>query len=273
MNVWDGINLTEPKKNCSSFKELDRNDTTISTRNDLTKNKCDDTGLTRSCPKCKDEIRYTNKWNRNTAEKHKRLCKRCISDGYMKYSLLEKLERNCPKCGCLVTYNGKNKRVAFHHHRRACLENRICNKCIRSGENNGAYGLHRFGKENPNYGTKWGIKQKDKARKFWSSKYVERGYQFHNYNPNACKYFNTLSEERGWNLQHAENGGEVLVEGYFLDAYDKKNNVVVEYDEPHHFVGGKLRKKDIDRMKKLIHHMGCKFYRYNVLDNKLYECN
>jgi hypothetical protein len=89
------------------------------------------------------------------------------------------------------------------------------------------------------------------------------------YNIKSCVYLDELSNKRGWNLQHAKNGGEVVVEGYFVDAYDKKRNIVVEYDEPHHYLGVILKQKDIDRMNKIIHHLKCKFYRYNEKVNKL----
>ena len=46
-----------------------------------------------------------------------------------------------------------------------------------------------------------------------------------NYNPSACRYFDRLSSEKGWNLTHALNGGEVTKCGYFLDAYDTTNNL------------------------------------------------
>jgi hypothetical protein len=147
----------------------------------------------------------------------------------------------------------------------------MCNQCARSGKNNGAYGLHRFGKDNPNYGTRWTDEQRDKAREYWSAKFAERGYTFNNHNPVACEYFDRLSKERGWNLTHARNGGEHVVLGYFLDAYDAKRNIVVEYDEDYHFVGGKLRQEDIDRMNKIRHTLGCRFFRYDEPKKELRE--
>ena len=42
------------------------------------------------------------------------------------------------------------------------------------------------------------------------------------YNKKSILFFDQLSKERGWNLQHAENGGEFYTGiGYFVDAYDK----------------------------------------------------
>lgn len=93
-----------------------------------------------------------------------------------------------------------------------------------------------------------------------------------NFNPQACKYFDKLNEERKWNLQHALNGGEKRVLCYFLDAYDKDKNIVIEYDEPHHYdIYGQLKEKDKNRMKDIIKHLNCKFYRYNEKFGLLYE--
>jgi hypothetical protein len=219
--------------------------------------------LTRNCPNCNCEIVYTNKRNRNMAEKHGKLCKPCISKSYEKYEMPNKLERNCPSCGQLVKYNAPSPRAAFHNYRRACVENRVCRKCKTSGKNNPMYGTSRTGKDNPNYNKRWSKEQKTHMREISVQKYIERGYTFNNYNPAACKYFDILSKERGWELRHAENGGEVVINGYFLDAYDEKRNIAVEYDEPHHYIKGNLKKKDIDRMNNIIQSTGCKFYRYN----------
>ena len=44
------------------------------------------------------------------------------------------------------------------------------------------------------------------------------------YNIDSIQFFDNLSKEKGWNLQHAENGGEFYTGiGYFVDAYDKNN--------------------------------------------------
>src|ERR1035437_761051 len=89
-----------------------------------------------------------------------------------------------------------------------------------------------------------------------------------NYNPIACKYLDMLNEEKGWSLQHALNGGEFEVCGYFIDGYDKERNVVVEYDESRHEKPS-MRKKDLIRQNNIISNLKCQFYRYKELENKL----
>ena len=82
------------------------------------------------------------------------------------------------------------------------------------------------------------------------------------YNKNACDIFEDINKSLGWNLQYATNGKEHKIIGYFLDAYDKDKNIVVEYDEPHHYYkDGTMRKKDIRRQEDIVKHLNCKFYR------------
>ena len=90
------------------------------------------------------------------------------------------------------------------------------------------------------------------------------------FNPKACRIFDKIMEEQGIFIQHAMNGGEYLVEGlgYWLDGYDAENNVAYEYDENHHFVGGKLRDKDIKRQKEIEEKLHCKFVRLKDEDYK-----
>jgi hypothetical protein len=229
--------------------------------------------LTRHCPVCKIDLIYKTKCGRDAANKRAAVCKECQNKATRKYQTPDKLERSCPNCQCVMKYtNGKDLSVRRTRWLRDTKENRLCNRCARSGNRNGMAGVYRNGKDNPNFGKRWSSEQKERMRKISTEKFIERGYTFNNYNPDACKYFDILSEERGWELRHAENGGEVVINGYFLDAYDEKRNIVVEYDEPHHYVKGNLKKKDIDRMNNIIQATGCKFYRYNEKTKEFYEC-
>ena len=90
----------------------------------------------------------------------------------------------------------------------------------------------------------------------------------------ACNYINKLNENNNWNLQHAENGGEVEVCGYFLDGYDKELNIVFEYDEPGHYKDVQnniLNEEDIRRQQNIINELHCEFWRYNEAMNLLYK--
>ena len=81
------------------------------------------------------------------------------------------------------------------------------------------------------------------------------------YNKNSILMIEDYGKKNGYNFQHAENGGEYFIKelGYWVDAYDKEKNVVLEIDEQHHFVNGRLRLKDIVRQKRIERHLNCKF--------------
>lgn len=179
---------------------------------------------------------------------------------------------------------------------------------IPAGDKNPMFGTHRKGKDNPNFGKRWSeekrkhfAKQQRKnspwigkkhtistrLKMIESAKRVKKTEQWRekmrisalrrakeqghiSFNPKACKYFNQLNKKMGWTLQHAKNGGEVSVIGYSLDAYDKKRNLVVEYDESHHYdIFGKLKPKDVKRMERIMEHLKCDFYRFNEPTNQL----
>lgn len=94
------------------------------------------------------------------------------------------------------------------------------------------------------------------------------------YNKKSIDYINSINKEYDWNLQHAENGGEIEFCGYFVDGYDKEKNIVFEYDEPEHYKdvhNSILKEKDLERQRKIIEETGCIFYRYNEYMNLLYK--
>jgi len=93
---------------------------------------------------------------------------------------------------------------------------------------------------------------------------LSNGYQIvPNYNKKACEIFNNIMKENGTFIQHAMNGGELYIKelGYWVDGYDKENNIVYEYDENHHFKKGKLKNRDIKRQLEIEKYLNCKFIR------------
>ena len=88
------------------------------------------------------------------------------------------------------------------------------------------------------------------------------------YNPRGCDYFNKLMEEKGIRIQHAENGGELYIKelGYWVDGYDKENNVVYEWGEKKHYINGILREKDSIRQKEIEDFLKCEFIRIIQID-------
>lgn len=94
------------------------------------------------------------------------------------------------------------------------------------------------------------------------------------YSIKGCKYIDELNKKNNWKLQHALNGGEIEVDGYFLDGYDKELNIAFEYDEPKHYedvFNNILNIRDIERQKHIIECLSCRFFRYNEKLGLLYE--
>lgn len=97
------------------------------------------------------------------------------------------------------------------------------------------------------------------------------------YNKFSISVLEKIAKEHGWNIQHAENGGEFYTGiGYFVDAYDKDKNIVLEFDEAAHYIDAQnnvLHDKDIKRQKEIIDHLHCEYWRYNSVTNVLWKIN
>ena len=96
------------------------------------------------------------------------------------------------------------------------------------------------------------------------------------YNKDSIEYINYINKKYVWSLQHAENGGEVEICGYYVDGYDKNRNIVFEYDESRHYKNvneSLLCERDIERQNVIIEKLNCEFYRYNVEKKYFYKVN
>jgi len=59
--------------------------------------------------------------------------------------------------------------------------------------------------------------------------------------------------------------------GFFPDGYIEILNLIIEFDEPHHFKNNILTEKDQSRQKELQEYLHCKFFRIKEstwVDNK-----
>ena len=85
------------------------------------------------------------------------------------------------------------------------------------------------------------------------------------YNYVSIEKIEKVAKELGiTDLRHAENGGEYYIKelGYFVDGYSKEKNVVIEYDEAHHYDhNNNLKQKDVIRQKEIENFLGCNFIR------------
>ena len=78
------------------------------------------------------------------------------------------------------------------------------------------------------------------------------------YNTTACKVIDEYGQQHGYSFQHAENGGEYHIKdlGYWVDGYDKEQNVVIEYYENYH---KRTTERDERRKQEIIEYLGCEF--------------
>ena len=85
---------------------------------------------------------------------------------------------------------------------------------------------------------------------------VGNGKLVPSFNKYACEIFDTISNNTGVNIQHALNGGELHIKelGFWVDGYDKENNVVYEYYEKRH---NRQIEKDEKRINQIKDFLGC----------------
>lgn len=161
--------------------------------------------------------------------------------------------KNCGDCGNSIEYS------TVYYLINAIENNRKCIKCARKGaaKNFGGVIYKRTDKINKKCRLS-AIKRIEKSK-------INGGQLYPNYNKNSINLIESKAKELGIDdIQHAENGGEVYIKelGYWLDGYSKKKNIVIEYDEPHHFnINGELRKKDKKRQNEIIDFLQCTFIR------------
>ena len=233
----------------------------------------------RNCPRCDKLVNYTSKSMYEIGLNKNSLCRSCNAKAVSKTYLLGKTLSGSHRKKCSVALSGKsNPMFGKSHSKKTSIKisetkmtptteiiNRECpsckkaiyyknKKCMRKAA------LHNKSCFTCSHSTK---EYRMELRKRTIERLKKRGCWV-SYNELACKYFDDLNAKTGWNLRHALNGGEIEIVGYFPDAYDKNENVIVEYDEPKHYdVYGNLKQKDVIRMNEIIEETGCRFYRYN----------
>ena len=119
----------------------------------------------------------------------------------------------------------------------------------------------RNGSDNGNYGRKKRTEELERMRESAIKRVIRQGTAV-GYNPNSIPILEEYANENGYNIQHAENGGEYQVPNttFFVDAYDVENNVVIEYDENYHLNENQVE-KDRKRQQIIGNILKCKFVR------------
>jgi len=190
-------------------------------------------------------------WNKGITKKNdNRLSKNT------KYSNINKpYKKLCSQCGKEIEY--KNKYTYIY----SVKNNKLCISCSNGNNHrkkqNRAASI-RMKNNNPMKNPEVRKKLRNTIIKKIINKY---GAIQPNYNPIACKLIDEYGKKHGYNFQHALNGGEYYIKelGYWVDGYDKEKNVVIEYYENHHFTGGVLKDKEINRKKEIINFLKCDF--------------
>ena len=172
----------------------------------------------RKCPECGEEIPYTRKSSKVRAEKRNTNCKLC-------------------------TMGSEETRKRMSESRKGIKKSEETRK--RMSES-------KMGDKNPAKRPEVRKKLRLSAKKRIERDKFNGGQLIPGYNSVACDIVRWFNMYYDFNFQHAENGGEVCIDGYYPDGIDEKKKVIIEIDEKHHFdVSGKLRQKDIQRQRYL----------------------
>jgi hypothetical protein len=240
----------------------------------------------RWCADCKKMLAYNSKRGYFSCKKKNSKCESC--------SALDKMNRGestLPyKGGCTLTNEHKKKlsesgKLRHQKYKHPMLGKKQSEKCIRlakkkfSGSGNPMFGKHhtketcqkisesRLSKKIP------GPKMSENGLRILRQKRIKEisidkfnGNQVvPSFNKISCLFFDKIETELNWDGYYATKGGEYQIKelGYFVDYYEPKKNLVIEWDEPRHYVGGILKKDDVDRQSQIEKFLGCKFVRIN----------
>ena len=227
-------------------------------------------------PNCKNTLTYKDKYGMEKCIKMNTVCPFCANRG-KNNPMYGKTGKNNPMYG---KFGKENPRYGKSNYdiwlkkygkekadkRQIKINKRMSeNHADFCGENNPMYGrsvydmwLEKYGKEEADK------KREEKNKKIRLSALKRNGITFPNYNPVGCEIINGYNMYYGFNFQHAENGGERCIDGYFPDGVDEEQKTIIEIDEKHHFnSNGKLGQKDI-RRQRYLEGLGYKFIRVKI---------
>ena len=290
--IWEEKENQKKKK--MKNEDLDKNDIMINTNRSCVKEKCDNImkeNYTKNCPKCESVQIYSNKNSLRVAKKHNSLCIKC--DTIKKKSMvgeknnfygkshteetknkIKYYRKNQP----VITENGRRKISLIHkgntYNLRRMLSDEVKEK-MRNSHMGKNHGMYKCGENHFFYGKH----HTEETKKRMGEVVIKRIQKYgvnngRNFSLKACEFIDKLNKERGWNLKHALNGGEVELYGYFVDGYDEERNIIFEYDEKRHDLPY-WKDKDIIRQNNLIKNINpIIFLRYNENKKELkYVCN
>ena len=240
----------------------------------------------RNCPDCNKEIIYSSKKSLSVGTKNNGVCPSCRIKGDknplfgkrrwnkgLHWSDEIKKKISDGNKGKIVLNETKLKISSANRGRKLSDDHK--RKIIRTGKVSGMKGKHHTEATkiiigNHSKGNNYHFKNhhSDITKRKMRESHIKRLKLLGicpRYNLNGCNFIDKLNEQLGIELQHAKNGGEKVICGYFVDGYDEKRNVVIEYDEQVHYdITNNLRNKDIVRQKHIIDEINpIIFFRYN----------
>jgi len=225
---------------CAKVKYNTEEEKRIASNNRRTKCVSKKVGVfTRNCPTCGISMKYSTIYEVNRHNKNETKCVSCAAKN-KKFS--EEHRKNLSKAN-----TGK------HHSEETRTKLSILNKGKKlSEETKKKIAESNRGKSHTNEAIqKMRVSTLNRLEK-------TIGQVSPRYNPEACKAIDEYGRLYGYNFQHAENGGEFYIKelGYWVDGYDKEQNVVIEYYENFH---NRQKKKDLRRQKEIVEHLKCNF--------------
>lgn len=279
--------------NLGNKNELETTDITNVTETISLEKECNDIGnkWTRECPKCKSIIVCSSKKYRNMSNNKGTLCYTCAFTGRPRpLEYREKISKTLTgrklseehreniKIACQNVTDEVRKKMSIAHkgtpsHRRGTSLTKEWKLKIRTSLLNLPVEVkNKVIQHNKNRQISDDTRRKMRLSRI---KYIEEirlkgGKLTPRFSIKACEYFDNLNKSNGWNLQHGLNGGEVYIKelGYWVDAYDKDRNIVVEYDEGYH---NTRIEQDNRRMNEILKHWKCRFFRYNSVIDEMKE--
>ena len=245
----------------------------------------------RNCPKCGEEIPYTTKRAKVKAEKRNANCKSCAMTGRIFSEEIRKRMSEFHK-GQVPWNKGLTKETDIRvkkiseskkgekrseETKKRISESMLGDKNpakrpevrkkiseVRKGEKRSEETKKRISevRKGKTYEELYGKEKAKETRKKQRLSAIKRikntnGQIMPNHNPESISRIEEESKKYNiTDLQHAENGGEFQVCGYFVDGRSKEKNIVFEYYEPFH---RNQVERDTRRKQEIIKELGCKF--------------
>jgi len=223
-----------------------------------------------NCAECNKELRQIT-------QKHLNVCSGLTVEEYKKKhpNALIRTKWHSEKIKMCNSKNklGDNNPMKNETHFKKMLENQLI--AVQNEEYRKRVSeRQKLKNNNPGFGQIWKGRKKskdsiEKQRKTQIEQRRRKGLS-NKFRPNfselACTLFDKISSLCNIHIQHGLNGGEYnIVElGFWVDGYDKENNIVFEFDEARHFNNdGSLKEKDILRQRSIEQYLQCKFIRLN----------